>query len=131
MNDYKKSLWISNFIVLLFAILATVICKISFNEILMQQQELTAKRINSEIVGRPLDNALLENLIDQNLFNYIKISHSGLSAPLVYKNENHYFVRQGNHYFMMRPTVSSTYKEKRECKECEECCSNMACNLGH
>ena len=88
MNDYKKSLWISNFIVLLFAILATVICKISFNEILMQQQELTAKRINSEIVGRPLDNALLENLIDQNLFNYIKISHSGLSAPLVYKNEN-------------------------------------------
>ncbi|PKF61087.1 GGDEF domain-containing protein [Psychromonas sp. psych-6C06] len=87
MNEYKKSLWLSNIIVLLFAVLATFACKITFNELLIQQQELTAKKINTNIGTSPLDLTALDSLVAQNLFDYIKISHSELNTPLIYENE--------------------------------------------
>lgn len=88
MNEYKKSLWISNVVVLLFAILATIACKITLNSLLIQQQELTAKKINLQISGEPFNAAILKKLVDEKIFNYIKISDSQLSTPLIYKSNS-------------------------------------------
>ncbi|GLS91337.1 hypothetical protein GCM10007916_24060 [Psychromonas marina] len=88
MNEYKKSLWVSNLIVLLFAILATVICKLTFNEMLIQQQTVTATKVNEQIINRQLNGELLAQLVDYNVFNYIKISPNKLSNPLIFENTN-------------------------------------------
>jgi len=88
MNDYKKSIWLSNFIVLLFAFLATIACKFIFNELLVQQQALTSQKIDIQIANNPVDEKMLNDLIKQNLFDYIKISHYQMSDPLRYKNKD-------------------------------------------
>lgn len=88
MNEYKKSLWISNFIVIIFAIIATVVCKSMFNTVLIQQQELTAKKVNIQIANEVMNATILNKLVEQNLFDYIKISHNDLITPLVYENKN-------------------------------------------
>lgn len=88
MNEYKKNLWISNLIVLLFAILATFLCKLTFENMLIQQQKITAESMNSQIIDRELDQQLLDQLVNVNLFNYIKISGSQLKAPLLYENKH-------------------------------------------
>ncbi|WP_022940819.1 EAL domain-containing protein [Psychromonas hadalis] len=87
MNEYKKSLWISNFIVLIFAVLVTIACKITFNPLLTQQQELTVKKIDVEISNSPADITILKSLVEQNLFDYIKITHNALKSPLIYENK--------------------------------------------
>jgi len=87
MNEFKKSLWISNIIVLLFAILATIACKMTFNSLLIQQQELIVKNINPQTFEASLDETTLNSLVAQNLFDYIKISHKELPASLIYQNE--------------------------------------------
>tara|TARA_R110001583_G_scaffold28426_4_gene100907 strand:- start:2147 stop:3997 length:1851 start_codon:yes stop_codon:yes gene_type:complete len=86
MNEYKKSLWISNFIVLLFAVLITIACKTVFNPLLQQQQELLVDDINAQFEESIADDLMLKRLIEQDLFNYIKINQTGLVSPLVYEN---------------------------------------------
>ena len=88
MNEYKKSLWISNVVVLLFALLATVVCKVTFNSLLIQQQELAVKNINAQISGQPFNTATLKMLVDEDIFDYIKISDSESSHPLTYINSD-------------------------------------------
>ncbi|PKG38897.1 EAL domain-containing protein [Psychromonas sp. Urea-02u-13] len=87
MNEYKKSLWISNLIVLLFAVVATIACKMTFNALLIQQQELTVKKVHVEANSGLLDAKALQKLVDQNLFDFIKITHNDLNAPLLYENK--------------------------------------------
>lgn len=87
MNEYKKSLWISNLIVLLFAVVATIACKMTFNALLIQQQELTVKKVHVEANSGLLDAKSLQKLVDQNLFDFIKITHNDLNAPLLYENK--------------------------------------------
>lgn len=88
MNEYKKSLWISNIVVLLFIMMATITCKISFNSLLIQQQELAVTHINTHISGKPFNASTLQILIEQNRFNYIKISDSESSLPLIYTDND-------------------------------------------
>ncbi|MCP5076631.1 MAG: EAL domain-containing protein [Psychromonas sp.] len=87
MNEYKKSLWLSNILVLLFAVLATIACKMTFNSLLIQQQELAVKNINPQILNTSFDSTTLNSLVKLNLFDYIKIDHKNLSRPLIYQNE--------------------------------------------
>ena len=88
MNEYKKSLWISNFIVLLFAVLATVACKITFETLLVQQQELTVNKLNTTTSAALIDAEELNKLVAQNLFDYIKVNHNQLTTPLIYHNKD-------------------------------------------
>jgi len=92
MNDYKKSIWLSNLIVLIFAVCATIACKLTFNELLMQQQALTSQKIDVKIANNPVDEKLLNELVRNNLFDYIKISHYQMNSPLVYENKHVSFI---------------------------------------
>jgi RNase E specificity factor CsrD len=86
MNEFKKSLWVSNFIVVLFVVLSTIACKMTFNSLLVQQQELTVNKVNLQLTSGVMDSSVLKKLVDQNLFNYIKIDHNDLAVPLIYEN---------------------------------------------
>jgi diguanylate cyclase (GGDEF)-like protein len=87
MNEYKKSLWISNFIVLIFAVLVTIACKTAFNPLLIQHQEQVAQNVNAQLQYSIANDAMLESIVEQNLFNYIKINQTALTSPLVYENQ--------------------------------------------
>lgn len=87
MNEFKKSLWISNIIVLLFAVLATFACKMVFNELLTEQQKLTSQKISSHVKNASEDNDLLAVLIKQDIFSYIKISHNDHRDAVIYEND--------------------------------------------
>lgn len=86
MNEYKKSLWISNLIVLLFAVLVTIACKTVFNPLLLKHQELTAQQVTASFEDSVANNAMLQRIVEQDLFNYIKITQTGVDYPLVYEN---------------------------------------------
>jgi len=92
MNDYKKSIWLSNIIVLIFAVCATIACKIIFNELLVQQQALTSQKIDVQIANNPVDETLLNNLVKENIFDYIKISHHQMPNELHYENKDVDFI---------------------------------------
>jgi RNase E specificity factor CsrD len=55
--------------------------------LLLEQQELTVKKVNIELNGGLLDAEALQKLIDQNLFDFIKITHNDLNVPLLYENQ--------------------------------------------
>ncbi|WP_413698766.1 hypothetical protein ACLKMH_14300 [Psychromonas sp. KJ10-10] len=86
MNEYKKSLWISNLIVLLFVALVTMACKTVINPLLIQHQEMTAQMVNASLEDTVADNAMSQSIVEQDLFNYIKINQTGVDYPLVYEN---------------------------------------------
>ncbi len=86
MNDYKKSLWVSNFIIILFAILITFVIKFIFNPLLLQQQELISQKLNLREMSIVTNVAQVNLLVEYELFDYIKISNSKQPKPLIYKN---------------------------------------------
>ena len=87
MNNYKKSLWASNFIILIFAVLITIAIKYFFTPLLLQQQESLAQEFH--LRDMPVINNLtqLNSVIETEQFTYLKISNAGLSAPLIYENK--------------------------------------------
>lgn len=87
MNEYKKSLWASNIVILLFAISLTFAIKLTFNPLFQQQQELIAQKLNLRAMQIISKETQFNKLIDYNLFNYIKVSNSKLAMPLVYQNK--------------------------------------------
>ncbi|WP_019613417.1 EAL domain-containing protein [Psychromonas ossibalaenae] len=86
MNDYRKSLWVSNLIVLLFAVLVTFAAKFIFNPLLSQQQELIAKKLNLQDSPLITNVEQLNELVEHQLFDFIKVSNSNLPAPLVHED---------------------------------------------
>ena len=88
MNEYKKNLWLSNLIVLIFAVIATIACKMTFNTLLIEQQELTVKKVSLQSNSGLLDNNDLQKLIDLQLFDFIKINNNNLKKPLIYNNQH-------------------------------------------
>ncbi|WP_028862922.1 EAL domain-containing protein [Psychromonas aquimarina] len=102
MNDYKKSLWISNLIVLLFAVLVTFAVKLIFNPLLSQQQELIAKELNLQNSPLITNIEQLNELIEHQVFDFIKVSNSDLPAPLVHEDP------QLSRFFSSLSPVAST-----------------------
>jgi len=86
MNEYRKSLWLSNLIVLLFAVIATIVCKISFTTLLSEQQVLATHQISPLLDHQPLNEDQFNALIAQNTFSSLKITHQQINRPLVYKD---------------------------------------------
>jgi diguanylate cyclase (GGDEF)-like protein len=85
MNEYKNSFLISNFVVLILVIAITAILKLTFNEMLVKQQQMISPKVNAEVINTPLNNELLNKLIKQDLYNYIKITPADSGIPLIYE----------------------------------------------
>lgn len=86
MNEYKKSLWMSNIIVLLFVLCATVIAKMTFNEHLRYQQQLTIENVENKLRNVYGEQALFDALIKTEQFKYVSLSKSGQGNALVYED---------------------------------------------
>ncbi|MCG6201257.1 GGDEF domain-containing protein, partial [Psychromonas antarctica] len=69
MGNFNKKFWVSNIIVLLFAILLTVAIKFIFNILLLQQQESLSQQLKLREMAVITDTTQLNNLVESNLFN--------------------------------------------------------------
>lgn len=88
MNDYKKSLWLSNFVILLCAVLITFATKFIFNPLLTQQQELIAQKLKLEEMPVANDASQLNQLVERQLFSHLKIKNNELVQPLIYESKD-------------------------------------------
>ena len=87
MNNYKKSLWTSNFIILLFAVLITFAVKFTINPFLLQQQVSLTEKLNLHDMPIVTNLTQLNDMIEHEQFAYIKISNAALLSPLLYENK--------------------------------------------
>lgn len=88
MNDYKKSLWLSNFVILFCAILMTCAVKFIFNPLLIQQQALISQKLNLKEIPISTSISQLNQLVEYQLFSYIKINNNELVQPLIYESKD-------------------------------------------
>ena len=93
MSSYKKHLYSSYLIVISFALILTFLCKLIFNPLLFQQQELLSQQLSLSKIPMMTSAEGFSHLVEQQLFDYISINNSELSTPLTYKSENF------NHFF--------------------------------
>jgi len=85
MSDYKKIFWASNFLILLFAILLACVVKFIFNTFLLQQQESISQKLNLREMPVISHVNQLKQLVESDLFAYIKVSNVELATPLTYQ----------------------------------------------
>ena len=71
----------------MFAVGATMLCKIAFTDLLVRQQQLTIQKIESQFTQAAVNSDLLEKLIDKDLFNYISINHTRTNNQASFENE--------------------------------------------
>ncbi|MFT6985002.1 MAG: RNase E specificity factor CsrD [Psychromonas sp.] len=87
MDNYKKSFWASNFLILLFAILLTCAVKFIFNTLLFQHQESILQKPDLRDLPVITNVTQLSQLAQSDLFSYIKVSNAELATPLIYQAE--------------------------------------------
>ena len=87
MSNYKKSFWVSNCIIFLFAILATFAIKFFINPLLLQQQESLAQKLELRDLPVVTDITQLNEIISHDHFTYISVSNNAIASPLIYKDK--------------------------------------------
>ena len=95
MNDYKVSLWVSNFISLLIAAALLITIKFIFNPILLEQQQVSGDAAQLATLADITSIISLQQAIKPNQFTYIKVINEQLSAPIIYtsKSEHELFTK--------------------------------------
>ena len=88
MNDYKVSLWISNFISLLIAAVLLIAIKFIFNPIFLEQQQVSGDTAQLATLADITSIISLQQAIKPNQFTYIKVVNEQLSAPIIYTDKS-------------------------------------------
>ena len=106
MSNYKKSFWLSHFIIFLCAILITFAIKFVMNTLLLQQQESLTQKLNLRGLPAITNFTQLDEITKHDQFTYIKISNSAILSPLIYKNDKLNLLSD------LLPTASTTVLSK-------------------
>ena len=95
MNDYKVSLWVSNFISLLISAALLITIKFIFNPILLEQQQVSGDAAQLATLADITSIISLQQAIKPNQFTYIKVINEQLSTPIIYtsKSEHELFAK--------------------------------------
>ena len=88
MTDYKLSLWLSNIATIFIAISLAISIKIIFNPLLLQQQQLAGEDSQLQRLSNITNLIELEQAANSAQFNYIKVTNSDLTNPIILKKDN-------------------------------------------
>jgi RNase E specificity factor CsrD len=111
MNNYKTTMWVSYLFTFLLAAAITFVIKVVFTPLLSEQQEMLIQKLNLDETPLILNEAALNQLIEQDQFAYIKVTNQQLTFPLVYENKQAVGLSQ---YLFSIPATFATSENSKQ-----------------